>query len=361
MAASRAAAPRRGWYAQAATRRLPAPLHRAATLISPAAAASLAPALDTTLVPHQLVDYVEPQRSQILDYLFKPNYGASLQILKVEIGGDDATTDGTEASHMRSPEDLNCSRGYEWALMREAVARHPGVVLYGLPWGFAGWLGFGTSNPYHNVSATADYTARWVECGRDAHGLNISVLGLWNEAWQAGGRLSTDPWEYALALRRRLDGAGLGHVRLIAPDGDIGPIVPALRANASYRAATWGLGAHYPGARGADPSWAGAGLPEREGMPLWSSEDYSTYSDATGAGCWGRLLVQNAGWGYGATISWYLLGGFARGMDYDSDGLLRAAWPSSGHWEVTPMLWVTMHWTLFTAPGWRIRWASRRF
>ena len=35
-----------------------------------------------------LRDYPEPQRSQILDYLFKPNFGASLQILKVEIGGD---------------------------------------------------------------------------------------------------------------------------------------------------------------------------------------------------------------------------------------------------------------------------------
>ena len=30
-----------------------------------------------------LVDYKEPQRSQVLDYLFKPNFGASLQILKV--------------------------------------------------------------------------------------------------------------------------------------------------------------------------------------------------------------------------------------------------------------------------------------
>ena len=30
-----------------------------------------------------LVDYKEPQRSQILDYLFLPNYGASLHILKV--------------------------------------------------------------------------------------------------------------------------------------------------------------------------------------------------------------------------------------------------------------------------------------
>ena len=294
--------------------------------------------------------YEPGARGAILDWMFKPGFGAALSILKVEIGADDQTTDGCEACHMRSPTEVNCSRGFEWALMKAAAERNPNITLYGLPWGFAGWLGFGTTNPYHNVTATADYVARWVECGRDAHGLNISVLGLWNEAWQAAGRPSTDPWDYALALRRRLDGAGLGHVRIVAPDGDIGGIVPALAANASLVAALNGgaLGAHYPGQRGSKPAWRALGL------PLWSSEDYSTYSDATGAGCWARLLVQNAGWGYGATISWYLLGAFARGMDYDSDGVIRAEWPTSGHWEVTPMLWATMHWTLFTQPGWSI-------
>jgi hypothetical protein len=35
-----------------------------------------------------LLDYPLAQRGQVLDYLFKPDYGASLQILKVEIGGD---------------------------------------------------------------------------------------------------------------------------------------------------------------------------------------------------------------------------------------------------------------------------------
>ena len=30
-----------------------------------------------------LIDYAEPYRSQILDYLFKPTYGASLKHLKV--------------------------------------------------------------------------------------------------------------------------------------------------------------------------------------------------------------------------------------------------------------------------------------
>src|SRR5688572_8320456 len=43
-----------------------------------------------------LFDYPEPQRSQILDYLFKPATGAAMQILKVEVGGDTNSTSGAE-------------------------------------------------------------------------------------------------------------------------------------------------------------------------------------------------------------------------------------------------------------------------
>ena len=57
-----------------------------------------------------LRDYAEPQRSQILDYLFKPQFGASLDIIKVEIGGDCQSTSGTEASHMHSRDDIGCGR-----------------------------------------------------------------------------------------------------------------------------------------------------------------------------------------------------------------------------------------------------------
>ena len=49
-----------------------------------------------------LFDYPEPQRSQVLDFLFKPNFGAALQHLKVEIGGDINSTEGTEPSHART-------------------------------------------------------------------------------------------------------------------------------------------------------------------------------------------------------------------------------------------------------------------
>jgi len=72
-----------------------------------------------------LIDYPEPQRSQILDYLFKPGYGASLQHLKAEMGADMNSTDGSEPGYARTPNDHNFERGYEWWLMTEAHKRNP--------------------------------------------------------------------------------------------------------------------------------------------------------------------------------------------------------------------------------------------
>lgn len=77
-----------------------------------------------------LRDYSEPYRSQILDYLFKPQFGASLDIIKVEIGGDVQSTSGTEASHMHSRDDLGCARGYEGWLLQEAKRRNPRIKTW---------------------------------------------------------------------------------------------------------------------------------------------------------------------------------------------------------------------------------------
>jgi hypothetical protein len=82
-----------------------------------------------------LYDYAPEVASEILDYLYKPKFGANMHICKVEIGGDTQSTDGTEPSHMHSRGDLNCTRGYEFWLMKEAKRRNPKVVTYGLPWG----------------------------------------------------------------------------------------------------------------------------------------------------------------------------------------------------------------------------------
>lgn len=67
-----------------------------------------------------LVDYPETQRTQILDLLFNRSFGASLHVLKVEVGGDMLTTDGSESTHMHNNHTLDPLAGYEWWLMGEA-------------------------------------------------------------------------------------------------------------------------------------------------------------------------------------------------------------------------------------------------
>uniref|UniRef100_A0A8C5T715 Galactocerebrosidase n=1 Tax=Malurus cyaneus samueli TaxID=2593467 RepID=A0A8C5T715_9PASS len=124
-----------------------------------------------------LVNYQEPYRSQILDYLFKPNFGASLHILKVEIGGDAQSTDGTEPSHMHYENDENYFRGYEWWLMKEAKKRNPQIKLIGLPWAFPGWIGKGENWPYDYPDVTAYYIVSWILGAKQYHGLDIDYIG----------------------------------------------------------------------------------------------------------------------------------------------------------------------------------------
>jgi galactosylceramidase len=57
-----------------------------------------------------------------------------LQILKVEIGGDGQSTEGSESSHMHEANDENYNRGYEWWLMKEAKKVGRRAKNYGTEW-----------------------------------------------------------------------------------------------------------------------------------------------------------------------------------------------------------------------------------
>ena len=97
-----------------------------------------------------LLDYPQSERDAILDFLFKPGFGAALQVLKVEVGCDGDTTQGAEQSHMRTADDSSPTafdRGYENWLMVEAKKRNPDIHLSGLEWGVPGWVAQGTPVP----------------------------------------------------------------------------------------------------------------------------------------------------------------------------------------------------------------------
>jgi len=84
-----------------------------------------------------LPSYPKVQRDEVLDFLFKPSFGAALHTLKLEIGGDSLSTDGAEPSHMSSLAEMNSpnyERGYEYWVAEEATRRNKAIQIYGLPW-----------------------------------------------------------------------------------------------------------------------------------------------------------------------------------------------------------------------------------
>lgn len=67
-----------------------------------------------------LKDYPDPWRSQIMDMVFKPMWGASVSTMLVEIPGDGNSTQGSMPSHSHYRGDFNARRGYTWWVLREA-------------------------------------------------------------------------------------------------------------------------------------------------------------------------------------------------------------------------------------------------
>ncbi len=159
-----------------------------------------------------LIDYPEPYRSQILDYLFKPGYGASLQHCKVELGGDMNSTDGSEPSHMHTAADQNYRRGYEWWLMNEAKARNPNMIFSILAWGAPGWIGNGNFYSQDMIN----YIVNYINGAQITYGLTISYVGIWNE--------TPHNTTWIKNLKAGLQAAGLS-TKVIAADEGNGSIV----------------------------------------------------------------------------------------------------------------------------------------
>ena len=288
-----------------------------------------------------LIDYPEPQRSQILDYLFKPGYGAAMQILKVEVGGDTNSTSGAEPSHQHTAADLNCNRGYEWWLMEQAKARNPNIKLYGLAWGAPGWIGNGTFFSADMVN----YYVSWLNCAKNSHGLTIDYLGGWNERGYDKG--------WYESLKSGLGSNGFGNVQVVADDTSFNPANDVV-SDPAFAAAVDVLGSHYVcGYRSSQSTCPSSANAIASGKKVWASENGS---DDYNAGATALARGINRGYIDGkmtAYINWPVIAAITPNIPFPTMGVALAAQPWSGNYSIGKNAWVMAQTTQFTAPGWR--------
>jgi hypothetical protein len=297
-----------------------------------------------------LVDYPEPCRSQILDLLFLPGYGAGLQQLKVEVGGDVNSTCGSEPAVAHTRKEFNdpkaeyYSRGYEFWLMKEAHRRNPGIFFDILQWGAPAWIGGGNFYSMDNVN----FMAQFIELTRKECGLDIHFAGIWNE--REFLKDYPENAEYAIKLKREFLNRNI-HTQLVGFDEPLKfDCVPAVTADTALHSAIDILGSHYIYQV---PHEFNDTLLRKSGKRVWASEDGPWRGDWTGAQDLAKRFNRNyVNFRMTKTIIWSLITSYYDILPLPGSGPMKANEPWSGHFEVQPALWAIAHFTQFASPGW---------
>lgn len=309
-----------------------------------------------------LKDYPEPQRSQILDLMYRPQFGASVSALLVEVPGDGNSTQGSMPSHMHTRDDLDYTRGYTWWVMQEARRRNPRLTLDGAAWSAPGWLGtkgtvFKQDTPEHSriegtffSQDTVDYYVSWLKGLRSRYGLEMDALGARNEKGVS--------YDFVIALRKALDANGFGKVQLHGFDNWQDDwkfaFVHDMASNDALRRSLAIIGAHMnaPDYRApADVQAAARAM----GKPIWNTEQH-VYKPGFD-GLIGIVEAFNSNYVHsGATkiVNWYGIAGVYEMEPYSGvkEAAVRANWPWAGHYEINPALWGYAHYGQFSEVGW---------
>ena len=291
-----------------------------------------------------LKDYPEPQRSQVLDLLFKPKFGASMSALLVEVPGDANATQGAEPSHRHTRDDLNYGRGYEWWLMREAKARNPNLSLDACAWGCPGWVGNGN----FWSQDMCDYYVSWIKGLKSVYGLDLDAIGCRNEKG-----VSED---FAKKFRATLDANGLQAVRIHGFD-NWGKTkfdwVKDMQTDPELRKAVAILSNHTMADVPTPPEVRQ--MADDMGKPIWNSEEH-VYKKGFDCEISMVQAFNNNFLRSGVTkiTAWYLVGSVYPMESYAEDpAAMIANSPWSGAYHTREVLWGYAHYGQFSQIGWK--------
>ncbi|MHC5001041.1 MAG: galactocerebrosidase [Planctomycetota bacterium] len=291
-----------------------------------------------------LIDYEEPYRSNVCDYLFKPKFGANFHHLKVELGGGTNSTTGAVASHAMTEAELAnpVSRSYQLWLMKKARDLNPDIILDCLAWAFPYWF----DSEY--CQDTSEYIVSFLDLAKNEWGLNMNwVGGCLNEAW------STDNSWLKNSLRPTLDSAGYPNVKIHAEERHgshyAWQMLDDCMSDPSLDAVVDAVSAHYVEDKAEWPTAAQIAF----GKPMWDSEQSS------GGGGWsnaidivrtmtrdyveGRITKQEI---------WCPVDSAPDGVFLGATGAMQADSPWSGAYDLRPAIWGIAHYNQFAEPGW---------
>jgi galactosylceramidase len=291
-----------------------------------------------------LKDYPEPQRSQVLDLLFKPNFGASISALLVEVPGDGNSTQGSEPSHMHSRDDENYSRGYEWWLMSEAKKRNPSITLDANAWGCPKWIGGGN----FWSQDMCDYYAKWINGLKNVYGIKLDAIGCRNEKG-----VNED---FVKKFRATLNKNGLSDVKIQGFDNwgkEKFDWCKDMKTDSVLRAAVSIMSAHtmYDMPASADI----IKLSEDLGKPIWNSEEH-IYKK--GYDCeinmvesFNKNFIES---GVTMIVNWYLVASTYAIEPFPEDpAIMVAREPWGGNYYTRPVFWGYAHYGQFSKAGWQ--------
>lgn len=303
---------------------------------------------------------------EIMNLLFKPDYGAGLTHVKIEFGTDVNSSSGTEPSIMRSAdEEADVTRGAGFMFAADALSINPEITVDLLRWGEPKWV-----TDAFSESIEAGHAARYkwykaaIDKAYDTYGIKFTHISAdANEA----DKIDTD-WiiYFANALENETDERyDYGAIKIVASD-EVGTwkISKAMIENEELRNAFDILGEHYN-------TWADKNaktLNTEYGKEIWYTEGVASTNIA-------KLAVNSNGSGINGTngaldvcnriINGYYNGkmtmyeyqpavaAYYSGAKYFPKSLINAQNPWSGYYEADCGIWTSAHFTMFIKNGWR--------
>ncbi len=290
-----------------------------------------------------LKDYPEPQRSQILDLVYKPKFGASISALYVEIPGDGNSTQGSMPSHMHTRGDLNYQRGYTWWILKEARKRNPNLTLDGAAWSAPGWIGHGD---FWSQDA-ANYYVKWLQGLRDVYGLQLGSIGCRNEKGVND--------DFVKKFRATLDAGGFSRVKIHGFDNwpaNSLDFIRDMQTDKTLRDSMDIVSAHTLMRFPVSPELQALAI--RMNKPIWNTEEHVYLN---GFDCainivhaFNENFIRS---GVTKIVNWYGIAGLYPVEPYsEKPAMLLARSPWSGHYEVREALWGYAHYGQFVQVGW---------